>query len=74
MVKCHLAPSGYVEWPLVVVVNSYTYFFLNAVRLNVVDLLNWGPVLEKVDDPIAARLTLALAQTSTSPAWVNLKM
>lgn len=54
MVNCHLAPSGFVEWSLLVVMNSHTYFFLNTVRLNVDDRMNWGSVLEKVDDPIAS--------------------
>lgn len=54
MVNCHLAPSRFVEWSLLVVMNSYTYFFLNAVSLNVDDLLNRAPVLEKVGDPVAS--------------------
>lgn len=54
MVNCHLAPSRFVEWSLLAVMNSYTYFFLNAVSLNVDDRLKFGPVLDKVDDPIAS--------------------
>lgn len=54
MVKYNLAPSRFVEWSLLVVVTPYFYFFLNAVGLNLDDRLNWGPVWETVDDPIAS--------------------